>query len=218
MAASIRHRLSAIAGLATLAFGIGFVGIFRSFLTLFSVSSGAFTPTHQPIPPLRPVQTFTASNDVSELSCYDLNILPVWQELKKDDDFRDLIAMAPGRYDCSELLEIKREDLNGDRHDEFFVTGKDLQFCGATGNCHLWVFGIRNGRVVQLLHSGGITIERQKSKRNGLQNLVVRFNGSSYPDSLFEYRFDGSRFRLARCYRQDKQSLEKWEEDCEGPE
>ena len=40
-------------------------------------------------------------------------------------------------------------------------------------------------------------------------------NGSSYPDSLLEYRFDGSEYRLSRCFRQDKQTLERWDESCE---
>ena len=218
MQSSLRHRLSPIAGIGTLAIGLGFVAVLQFFLTLLSEGPSASSEidADAPVPLLRPLDSVTAPKGVLELSCYDPRILPIWHELKRDRYFQDGLAMFPGQHDCSELLKVKREDLNGDRQDEFFVSGKNTPLCGATGNCDLWVFGIRDGRMTQLLHSGGIAIARDKSKRHGFRNLIIRFNGSSYPDSLLEYRFNGSKFRLARCYQQDKQSLEKWEESCEG--
>ena len=216
MQASLRHRLSPVAGVVTLGLGLGFVVVLQFFSSLiWGASTGI--DSEAPVPILRPLESVTAPNGVLELSCYDPHILPIWRELKQDSEFRARLAIIPGQYNCSELVEIEREDLNGDREAEFIVWGKDIKFfCGATANCNLWIFGIRNGRMKQLLDSGGIGLEFGRKRHNGFRNVTVRFNGSSYPDSLLEYQFDGIRFRLARCYDQDKQSLEKWEESCEG--
>jgi hypothetical protein len=202
-------------GVATFGLGVLCVGVLQLFVSLIEAPV-ATTPNYEELQRAAHFEALPASPEKAELSCYDPNILAIWQELKRDAKFRRALEVAPGRADCSNLLRVELVELDGDKFDEFIVWGKDMQrFCGATGNCDVWVFDLAKDRVSKLLSSGGIDVEVEKSRSLGFRNLVVRFNGSSYPDSLFDYKFDGHEYRLAKCDRQDKETLEKWEEECE---
>ena len=209
-----QHFMGPLFGAVTLAIGVGFV----SAIAALTISKPADPVTGFEL-------EYTSSADLShrvanedgqlELSCYDLNIQPIWKEIRTDAEFQKLISLIPGKTDCSQLVEVKRLDLNRDHSDEYLIWGKD-RFCGATANCAFWIFESGRGGTTKLLDSGGTRFEVQRARSNGFSNIVLRENGSSYPDSLLEYRFDGHEYRLMRCQRQDKQTLEKWEEECEG--
>lgn len=89
--------------------------------------------------------------------------------------------------------------------------------CGPTGNCYSWVFEIRSGHAKKVLESGGVDLDASRYD-DGIRKIVVRQNGSSYPDSLYEYRYSSSRYQLVGCFQQDKQTLKRWRESCEGVE
>ncbi len=210
---SKRNHLSPLVAILTLAFGMGAARTAGIIMSTFLSK-----PVEHAIASSAPKNEDQDSSSTSEdlLSCYDFNILPIWHELKRDAKFRHALETFPGNADCSELLRVEQVELDGDRFDEFIVWGKDVRFCGATGNCDVWVFDLANNRVSKLLSSNGIDVEVEKSKSQGFRNIVVRFNGSSYPDSLFDYKFDGHEYRLKKCYQQEKQTLNKWDETCEG--
>jgi len=172
---------SLLLGVATFAIGIIFVAALQIFVSLFDVPlatarsgqderPGSFLRSNSPFPEL-------PSNRA--LSCYDPAILPIWSELKRDEQFMSMIDHVNGVLDCSDMLEIKRVDLNRDKVEEFIVTGKAIYFCGARGNCAFWVFEIKKSRVKRLLDSGGIRLEIEKSVHNGSRDLLVRFNGGN---------------------------------------
>ena len=208
---SLRNHLSPLVAIMTLALGIGLalaVDIITSTFQSKPVGHAIATSSPEMVDQDSPPASV-------ELSCYDFTILPIWHELKRDASFRHALEMFPGKVDCSDLVRVERVEIDGDKFDEFIVWGKDSQsFCGATGNCSVWVFDVAKDRVSKLLSSAGIDVEVEKSKSNGFRNVVVRFNGGNYPDSLFDYKFDGHEYRLEKCYHQDKQTLNKWDESC----
>jgi hypothetical protein len=161
--------------------------------------------------------THTVERSRSGLSCYDPTILPIWTELRRDSMFRKGLGQVIDE-DCSEILLLSREDFNGDGIDEIFVIGKHPLLCGPTANCYMWLFNEQDGHWIILLRSAGIRLERANGASKGYQNVNVRHNGSSYPDSLRAYRFERGRYRLTRCYEQDKRTLEKSEATCDGLE
>lgn len=208
----IRVILQPLVGVVTMTVGVLFV---------FALQ---FAPSFSSDPVVAQVATVNVAENkelfdlnATELSCFDPSILLVWRVLKQDHYFWRSTVAFPGRYDCSDIVEIKRIDLDGDGESEFLVSGKDTRlFCGGLANCDLWIFGKREGRMTRLLHSAGIAVEWSSTRSKRVRNVEVRFNGSSYPDTLRKYRFDGRQYRLARCYGQDKQTLERWAETSEG--
>ena len=43
---------------------------------------------------------------------------------------------------------------------------------------------------------------------------MVRFNGSSYPDSLELFKFDGKRYERKQCFQEDKPTGKRSREEC----
>jgi hypothetical protein len=194
----------------TFATALTFVATIQMFSTR---SENSKTPTLQ-FSPTRGVSIPESSPAKLELSCFDPTILPIWSELKRDNVFRNEMEGRSGEHNCSDLLRMELVDLDGDSEDEFLVWGKSLVLCGATANCHMWVFGERHGHMTKLLHSAGIAFEMKKTKQSGLADIMLRMNGGNYPDDLKHYQFDGREYQLARCYFQDKETNQKWEGTC----
>lgn len=212
MKPSLRHRLGPIAGLLTLGIGLGLVAMSHFF------AFKGVEPDADGTDELKQAVAETPASVPSklELSCYDPQIQRVWKELKQNESFRNALEYQTGEIDCSMILEVKRIDtMSGNATDEIFVRGKSL-LCGATGNCFLWIVEIKDGNPAVVLESGGVDLAVIGSKYDGLGTVHVRSNGGNYPDSLLEYRYSRGKYRLVRCFQQDKQTLETWRESCEG--
>ena len=211
MQISARHFISPLAAVVTLGIGVAVVAAMNTFFSLFSPSAVAnetalvVRPWNNtdPIKPLKP-----------ELSCYDLNILPIWQELKNNPRFKERLGFSAGNIDCSEMLQVVKVDLNRDGNDEFLVRGKGSVQCGPTGNCGYWIFELRNG-VAQLLlatvhqadqYEFGVD-EVQQSRARGYPDILVTERNGQYVLFFQTYRFDGSQYIEAQCMSEVPKSL-----------
>src|SRR5215213_9157629 len=142
-----RVFLSPIAGIVTMAIGVGCVLGIEMVTSLFAASATAVRQEQQREENIGVASTENFKSFLPErkteglvLSCYDPTILPVWKELKKDEGFNDRLDGATGVMNCSDMLDVRKVDLNDDGTEEFLARGKASPLCGATGNCGLWIF------------------------------------------------------------------------------
>jgi hypothetical protein len=111
-------------------------------------------------------------------------------------------------------LRIKAVDLNGDGIPEFVVqpTGPN-DWCGATGNCVLWIFQ-RSERDFSLIfdseQGNGVGAAEMFNvlphRTNGYSDLVLAAHDSASEKTLFLYKFDGRQYRPHECYDADWQT------------
>lgn len=138
-------------------------------------------------------------------TCGDKKLLPIWNELKKDKEFKE--REKEGFYqagDCSELIEVERKDLDDDGQKEFIIWGR-YDFSGATGNSVIWIYEKRNGQYKQLLQSyiykngdeEWFEVKREKTK--GYRNLLLKGHSSGYETIERYYEFDGNRYNEIKC-------------------
>ena len=140
-----------------------------------------------------------------KLSCYDLTILPIWNVLKNDEQFKERVGFSDDSPDCSEMLEIERVDLNGDGSKEILVRGKNFHLCGATGNCGFWVFEKLRTRPRMLLSASDyvdvsdLGEQVLKTRTNGYSDLLLKGHFSAAETGHYTYKFDGQKYIETKC-------------------
>jgi hypothetical protein len=209
MAISIRHRLSPIAGIVTLAVGIIFSCGVHTLLSAFSTPVAVVRAVPAPAQDYdffsTPRVETPATSTPTEFSCYDPHLLPIWHELKKDAGFKDW-TNETGQLNCSELLDVARVDLKGDGEEkEFLVRGKDAQMCSSVGNCGFWILGATKKGVRMLLSSTdfsagsqiGEQIQPKRSK--GYATILLKHHFTAAETGYTTYSFDGKEYVESRC-------------------
>lgn len=137
-------------------------------------------------------------------TCTDKNLLPIWNELRKDREFKESEGEFSQTGDCAELIQIERRDLNDDGQKEFIVWGR-YTFCGGTGNCVIWIYEEKNSKYKQLLQSYAYYgeskwFEVKKSKSNGYHGLLLKTHFTGYETTHSIYKFDGRKYVEAKCW------------------
>lgn len=205
----------------------------------FSISCGiaSETPAHSTIK--TNVQRADSENmiadehDLREIKfvCNDERIRPMWIEILKEPQFNSMLftSTLKEEYDCTKMLRVFEEDLNGDGKMEYAVSVKYIGVCSSTDNCPIVFFGMFDDERSKMQTSAGtldfsfrkvlfsngmIGYELQESKSNGFRDIMLRHNGSSYNDHLRLYRFDGYKYQLKQCFEEDKGTNRKTLEDC----
>jgi hypothetical protein len=85
--------------------------------------------------------------------------------------------------------------LNPESRLGILVTGVP-PWCGATGNCSLWIFDAESGK--ELLDGNGWKCGLYRTQHHGLFDFYVRHNWSASKRTLQEHRFDGRVYQLSR--------------------
>ena len=137
-------------------------------------------------------------------NCSDKNLLPIWNELRKDKEFRESAKDFYMDANCSKMLEVQKLDLNNDGQKEFVLWGKNSNLCGGTGNCTLWIYERKNGRYKKLLQSVAYNdetkwFEVKKAESNGYRNLLLKTHYSGYETVYEFYKFNGSKYVENKC-------------------
>lgn len=206
MTSSLRHRLAPIAGVVALCVGLASVAAVRLVWSETTAVIDQPTQVHNKYDffsaPRVEVQTPPGK---TEFTCYDLNILPIWNELKKDGEFRDRTSDMGESLDCAKLLDVKTIDLNRDGRKEFLVRGKDIPLCGGTGNCLFWIFQKGRTRVRVLLAASDYADMAEMgdqllaSRTQGYADILLKGHFTAAATGYYTYRFDGSRYIESRC-------------------
>jgi len=202
MESSLRHRLSPIAAVVTLGIGCGFVAIMQLF------ADPVVAPKIEPAEILiaRPGENPPLAPAKLELSCYDLQIQPVWKELKNDSEFKARMEGLTGIYDCAGMLEVKHIDLNNDGRVEILARGKALPLCGRPpSGCGLWVFSNKEDRYRVLLSyldvgdTASVENLLRKSRTRGYADLLLK-NFGEYNDPIYStFIYNGRDYVESSC-------------------
>ena len=213
MTSSLRAYVSPIAAVITLAIGVGFVAAIRAVSAMFTTplavardAPHSATQKHDfyPVPPVATVEV-DVEKLRTELSCYDPQVLPIWHQLKKDEEFKHRVGHSSDSTNCSEMLEVYRVDLNRDGKKEILVRGKNFQVCGAVGNCGFWVFERAGSSFKKLLSSSDyvdisdLGEQIQKSRTKGYADLLLKGHFSAAETGFYTYKFNGRRYVESRC-------------------
>jgi hypothetical protein len=124
--------------------------------------------------------------------------------IRQDKETREALNYPVDTPNCRDIFEVKHFDLNADGHDEILLRAKIGSFCGAVGNCDLWVFENARGPLHLLLlgdHLDDETIRgaiRQR-KTNGYRDLVLATHISAAETAFATYKFDGTKYVHVNC-------------------
>jgi hypothetical protein len=143
-----------------------------------------------------------------QLFCPDKEILPIWAELKKDEDFKYYTDRLYVDVNCEKVLKIVRMDLNNDTEKDFIIKGDSSIFCDLTWNCGFWIYQKNGGQYRKLLF--GISylddlekeetpIQIQKSLTKGFLDVLLKEHLSGYETSFSNYKFDGQNYIETGC-------------------
>jgi hypothetical protein len=221
---TIRVLSGLLMAVVTMTIGVGFVRAAGIVMSLFA--DAAFISREQPaeenigVTSTQNFRTLAPQNSGQGrvLSCYDLNILPIWRELKSDSQFIERLSVSNGVMNCSDMVEIRKVDLNQDGVKEFLVHGKGPYLCSAMGNCGFWVFEQKQPGVRILLtaadrvHVQGIDDAIQRSRSRGYSNLLLKEHFSAAETTYRTYVFDGRRYIEDRC----SYEVPKYDREGEG--
>jgi len=97
-------------------------------------------------------------------------------------------------------FRIEPIDLNGDSEAEISIKLIDRYWCGATGNCVIWVYREDGSGFERLLKVDGIQhLEYPGTKSKGYLDIVGAQHSSAFESELYYYKFDGKQYRLVSC-------------------
>ncbi|MBB4634659.1 hypothetical protein [Longimicrobium terrae] len=92
------------------------------------------------------------------------------------------------------VLVYDRVDLNGDGREEVFLSGLG-RYCGASGNCPLWIYQAQPEGAWRRIHAdGGLSANPQAARTNGFADILVPAHSSAAEMYLTEFAFDGEQY------------------------
>jgi hypothetical protein len=149
---------------------------------------------------------FDIDNKKKPIVCNDKTISLVWKQLQNSQkDFWDWVNSTMKVYDCAQMFEAKRIDLNNDGIKEIKTRGQFGNFCGATGNCSEWIFGKlkHSNKYKLILDSGGEYFYLRKKLTNGYRDIYITTHDSASSSYHMIYKFNGKRYKEAKCWFSD---------------
>jgi hypothetical protein len=89
--------------------------------------------------------------------------------------------------------------LAKNQSDEIVVRGTK-EFCGAPGNCSMWLFVRKGGQLRIALATIGQLLIVQNSVSQGFHNIAIGMHGSAFIEQYQDYRWNGSKYEQTDCY------------------
>lgn len=94
--------------------------------------------------------------------------------------------------------------LTDDKRGDILVQGTK-RFCGATGNCTMWVFVRVHGELQLALKKIGQFLIPEKSGDRGFRDIAIGMHDSATSQQYEEYRWNGTLYKRTDCYRTEYQ-------------
>jgi hypothetical protein len=86
-----------------------------------------------------------------------------------------------------------------DRSEEILVRGTNY-FCGATGNCSMWILVRQGAEFRVVLDGGGNRLTMNRTSSHGLHDVSTGWHYSAFVEEYHDYRFDGLTYKQVDCY------------------
>lgn len=117
---------------------------------------------------------------------------------ERDQIYRIINPDAQEQREAIMSFRVGSIPLAPDGSQQILVRGtKD--FCGATGNCSIWIF-VRNAKLQLALATIGQFLSVENSFTKGLRNIAVGLHESATSHLFTEYRWDGLAYIQTDCY------------------
>src|SRR5215207_620260 len=85
--------------------------------------------------------------------CDDPAIKPIWNAIRRDKEVKEALDDEISPSNCRDAFEISYFDLNRDGKKEILARAIGIPFCGAVGNCDLFVLQKTRNGLHLLLHA-----------------------------------------------------------------
>jgi hypothetical protein len=127
----------------------------------------------------------------------------VIQQLVRDDsDVGSLIT--DGTFTVDSLVNeiwAEKTDLNRDGKPEWVLqSSSKMGFCGATGNCALWIYSRDGTRYKQIAYADAVIgYTKKRTRSNGYLDIVFSQHSSAADTYLFTYKYIRGRYRSSGC-------------------
>lgn len=106
-----------------------------------------------------------------------------------DDDFEK--TTAEGRIGMIALTDGDREHL---------ILQGSGPWCGATGNCSVWILARANGHLEVVLETIANGLSVSRSLHYGFRDVITTMHGSAFETQYTVYRYDGKVYQPVDCY------------------
>jgi hypothetical protein len=73
-------------------------------------------------------------------------------------------------------------------------------FCGATGNCSMWILVRKAGQLQLALGTEGQLLIVRNSSSRGFHDIAIGLHDSAFIEQYAEYRWDGTFYEQVDCY------------------
>lgn len=118
------------------------------------------------------------------------------------EEIRRMIEESVGREERQAIIdfEVGLIALSSDKMDDVLVQGTK-GFCGATGNCTMWVFVRMHGQLHLALEKVGLFLVPEKNATRGFRDIAISMHDSATSYQYDEYRWNGTRYKRTDCYK-----------------
>jgi hypothetical protein len=105
--------------------------------------------------------------------------------------------------------------LADDSSQQILVKGPESpDFCGASGNCPIWIFIRRSGRLQLALETGGQILVLRAASSQGFRDLATGWHMGAGREDFSVYRWNGAGYNEVDCYEADINSNPPLITDC----
>ncbi len=105
--------------------------------------------------------------------------------------------------------------LAEDGSQQVLVKGPESpDFCGASGNCPIWIFIRRSGRLQLALETGGQVLVLRAAFSQGFRDLATGWHMGAGKEDFSVYRWNGAGYDEVDCYEADINSNPPLITDC----
>lgn len=90
--------------------------------------------------------------------------------------------------------------LSQDGSQQILVRGT-RSFCGATGNCSMWIVVRQAAQLRLVLGNEGQRLIVRSSSTRGFRDIAIGLHDSAFEEQYTVFRWDGVQYKQADCYR-----------------
>jgi hypothetical protein len=91
--------------------------------------------------------------------------------------------------------------LAEDGSQQILVQGPYAAFCGASGNCPMWIFIRHSGQMSLALETFGNAVILRGTSSHGFRDLAMASHMSAYEQYFSVYRWNGTKYDSVDCYK-----------------
>jgi len=75
-----------------------------------------------------------------------------------------------------------------------------VRFCGASGNCSIWIFARESRGLRLILGAGGNSLFVSPASSRGFHDLATAWHNSGFEEGVVAYRWNGRTYAESDCY------------------